>query len=204
MSKPCLRVVVVAEYPAVRAGLRELLVRAGLEVVREFAPRDLGGGGGFEPADVWVADAGDAAAGLFESADAPVLILTDDLTGTVGAAAEGPARGYVHRDASGEVLAAAARAVAAGMLVVDPALDVGDLSFGASAMRTAAAGALTDRELEVLRLVTDGLPNKGIALQLGISEHTVKFHVSSILGKLDVASRTEAVTEAVRRGLLAL
>ncbi len=203
MSKPCLRVVVVAEYPAVRAGLRELLVRAGLEVVREFAPRDLGGGG-FEPADVWVADAGDATAGLFESADAPVLILTDDLTGTVAAAAEGPPGGYVHRDASGEVLAAAARAVAAGMLVVDPALGVGDLSFGASAMRTAAAGALTDRELEVLRLVTDGLPNKGIALQLGISEHTVKFHVSSILGKLDVASRTEAVTEAVRRGLLAL
>jgi DNA-binding NarL/FixJ family response regulator len=56
----------------------------------------------------------------------------------------------------------------------------------------------------VLRLVANGLPNKTIAHQLDISEHTVKFHVGSILTKLDAASRTEAVTLATRRGLLAV
>jgi DNA-binding NarL/FixJ family response regulator len=63
---------------------------------------------------------------------------------------------------------------------------------------------LTERELDVLRLLALGLPNKGIALELGISEHTVKFHVGSILSRLNAASRTEAVMLAARRGLLPL
>jgi len=63
---------------------------------------------------------------------------------------------------------------------------------------------LTSRELEVLQLIADGLPNKSIAIRLGISDQTVKFHVSSIYGKLGAANRTDAVRLAVRRGLLAL
>ncbi len=63
---------------------------------------------------------------------------------------------------------------------------------------------LSDREIEVLTHVAAGLPNKGIARELGISEHTVKFHVGTILGKLGAASRTEAVTVAVRGGILPL
>ena len=63
---------------------------------------------------------------------------------------------------------------------------------------------LTSRELEVLQLIADGLPNKSIATRLGISDQTVKFHVSSIYGKLGAANRTDAVRLAVRRGLLAL
>ena len=63
---------------------------------------------------------------------------------------------------------------------------------------------LTPREREVLRLLAEGLPNKAIARQLGISEHTVKFHVNAILGKLAVASRTEAVVRATRLGLIPL
>ena len=63
---------------------------------------------------------------------------------------------------------------------------------------------LTEREQEVLGLVALGLPNKTIAARLHISEHTVKFHVGSILAKLDAGSRTEAVTRAARRGLLTL
>ena len=59
-------------------------------------------------------------------------------------------------------------------------------------------------ELDVLRLIAQGLPNKAIALQLGISEHTVKFHVGTVLGKLNAASRTEAVALAVRAGILPL
>jgi two-component system, NarL family, nitrate/nitrite response regulator NarL len=63
---------------------------------------------------------------------------------------------------------------------------------------------LTPREIEVLQLVAEGFPNKQIALQLGISEHTVKFHIDAILGKLGAHSRTEAVTRAARLGLLVL
>ncbi len=63
---------------------------------------------------------------------------------------------------------------------------------------------LTARELQVLQLLARGLPNKQIALQLGISEHTVKFHVSSIYARLGVSSRTEAVRRGVQQGLVVL
>ena len=64
--------------------------------------------------------------------------------------------------------------------------------------------SLTPRELEVLRLVLDGVPSKQIAGRLGISDQTVKFHVSSICGKLGAANRTDAVRRAVRGGLITL
>jgi len=64
--------------------------------------------------------------------------------------------------------------------------------------------ALTPREMQVLELVAEGLPNKAIAVRLDISDQTVKFHVASICGKLGAANRTEAVRRAVRRGLLTL
>ena len=78
----------------------------------------------------------------------------------------------------------------AGLAGADPASAVDD--------------ALTARELEVLRLAAGGLTNKAIARRLTISEHTVKFHMRTLLAKLQVSSRTEAVSVAVRRGLLAL
>jgi len=71
----------------------------------------------------------------------------------------------------------------------------------ASAMPTVA---LTARELEVLRMLADGASNKTIAWKLGISDHTAKFHVASILGKLNAGSRTEAVTVGIRMGLIYL
>ena len=64
--------------------------------------------------------------------------------------------------------------------------------------------ALTHRELEVLELLAEGLPNKGIADRLGISDQTVKFHIASIMGKLGASNRVETVRRAVRRGLLSL
>ena len=64
--------------------------------------------------------------------------------------------------------------------------------------------ALTHRELEVLGLLAEGLPNKGIADRLGISDQTVKFHIASIMGKLGASNRVETVRRAVRRGLLSL
>ena len=63
---------------------------------------------------------------------------------------------------------------------------------------------MTARELEVLELLADGLANKAIAARLGVSDETVKFHLSSILGKLGVANRTEAVRRAIRMGLVAI
>ena len=63
---------------------------------------------------------------------------------------------------------------------------------------------LTAREREVLNLMSEGLGNREIALRLGISEHTAKFHASSILGKLGASSRTEAVSQGIRRGLISL
>ena len=64
--------------------------------------------------------------------------------------------------------------------------------------------ALTHRELEVLELLAEGLPNKGIADRLGISDQTVKFHIASIMGKLGASNRVETVRRAVRRGLISL
>jgi DNA-binding NarL/FixJ family response regulator len=63
---------------------------------------------------------------------------------------------------------------------------------------------MTARELQVLELLADGLPNKAIAARLGLSDETVKFHLSSIFGKLGVANRTEAVRRAIRMGLVTI
>jgi DNA-binding NarL/FixJ family response regulator len=65
-------------------------------------------------------------------------------------------------------------------------------------------GALTPREREVLALLAEGVGNKTIAWKLAISEHTVKFHVASIMGKLNATSRTEAVAVGIRKGLILL
>ena len=69
---------------------------------------------------------------------------------------------------------------------------------------TAPVESLTPREVEVLELVAQGLPNKAIAARLGISDQTVKFHLTSISGKLGAINRTDAVRRAVRRGLVSL
>ncbi|MGH7561810.1 MAG: response regulator transcription factor [Gemmatimonadales bacterium] len=84
---------------------------------------------------------------------------------------------------------------------------VGDAAATRPVVATApseAGTALTPRELDVLRLMAEGLGNKGIAAVLGISAHTAKYHVASVLAKLDVHSRTEAVTRGLREGLLPL
>jgi DNA-binding NarL/FixJ family response regulator len=75
---------------------------------------------------------------------------------------------------------------------------------GTAAFGEPLAESLTAREIEVLELIAEGLPNKAIAARLGISDQTVKFHASSIQGKLGAANRTDAVRRAVRRGLVTL
>jgi DNA-binding NarL/FixJ family response regulator len=115
-------------------------------------------------------------------------------------------RGFLLSEAAGDEIAVALRAVSQGLLVLDPliarTLTIAPPSIGLDELTQDEP--LTERELEVLQLLALGLPNKTIATRLRISEHTVKFHVGSILAKLDASSRTEAVTRAARRGLLAL
>ena len=139
-------------------------------------------------------------AGFPEDAPPIVALLSDD-SHAADAWAAG-ARGVVMRDTDAERLTAALRAVGEGFGVLDLTL-----SAAVMPLRSVPAGDspdLTPRELEALRLLADGLPNKAIASRLGISEHTVKFHVNSILGKLSAQSRTEAVTIAARLGLILL
>ena len=102
-------------------------------------------------------------------------------------------------------IAAAIEAAAAGLVVFAPDLVETLLPGQATAAADPSAGpveVLTPRELEVLRLLAIGLGNKEIAGRLKISDHTVKFHVASIMGKLGAASRTEAVTLGIRHGLI--
>ncbi len=116
------------------------------------------------------------------------------------------ARGVLLPEAAGPEVAAAVDAVARGLLVLDPAL-ASLLTSGVPAriaQPEEAVEALTEREREVLQLMALGIPNKAIARRLNVTEHTVKFHVGSILAKLGASSRTEAVARAARRGILAL
>jgi DNA-binding NarL/FixJ family response regulator len=113
-------------------------------------------------------------------------------------------RALLSRDASAAEILAAVEAAASGLAVVDPRELETWLASAVSAPLLVETRTLTARELEVLRMMAEGAANKAIAWKLGISEHTVKFHVASILGKLHAASRTEAVTIGVRKGLILL
>jgi DNA-binding NarL/FixJ family response regulator len=134
--------------------------------------------------------------------DVEVVVLTsfadDEL---VRAALEAGASGYLLKDADADEVAAAVRAAARGQLQLDAAVARGLLSSLGAVSHDARAD-LTARELEVLRLVGAGRANKEIAARLEISERTARTHVSNILGKLGVASRTQAALWAVREGLV--
>ena len=114
--------------------------------------------------------------------------------------------GYLSPQSGPQEISAAVRAVAAGLTVIEPGL-LTVLERGgrvATPMVDESQEGLTAREREILQLVAEGLTNKAIALRLTISDHTVKFHVASILAKLGAGSRTEAVHLAARQGLIAL
>lgn len=136
-----------------------------------------------------------------------IVVLTDDLQGdwTMEALRLG-VRSLLPRSATAEEIVPTVVAAAAGLVVLHP--DVFDsllpLPSNARTLPTAPIQALTPREVEVLSMLAEGLGNKAIARRLSISEHTVKFHVSSIFTKLNASSRTEAVTLGARQGLIML
>jgi DNA-binding NarL/FixJ family response regulator len=129
----------------------------------------------------------------------PVLAIASEPARAREALASG-ARGVVSRRTSGARLSRALDAILEGLVVIDE-----DLAEGALRPPQRPLGShetLTPRELEVLELLASGLSNKEIADRLGVSFHTVKFHVNAILGKLGASSRTEVVALAARAGLL--
>ena len=217
------RIVVLASAVAVRSGLRTLL-EAGeqVEVVDEAAtlgealplPKDT---------DVLVAVAdpiglSQLTESLLDAEPLPVLVLLaaqEADAAQIMAALHPRAWGLLPLDASAEELAAAVGALREGLFVGLPSLlaplsaslqqgvrkDVRPVSGEAVEM---AVELLTERELQILHLLAQGLANKQIALRLGISEHTVKFHVSGIYHKLGASNRTEAVRLGARQGLIVL
>lgn len=162
-----------------RAGLEALLRASGrFAVVDQFAP-----------ADVLVSDQEPVPAD-----GPPVLLLTADT-----AALNERVHGLLPAETSETELAAGVEAVAAGLLVMHPQFaSQASLRHGGVQL----AEPLTGREQEVLSLLAEGVANKEIAWRLKISEHTVKFHVASVLDKLNAQSRTEAVSRGIRAGLI--
>jgi DNA-binding NarL/FixJ family response regulator len=109
------------------------------------------------------------------------------------------------RDCGREQLLAAIRAVAEGLTVLEPETIESVLRRSPESIALEPGDEeLTSRETEVLHMMTAGLTNREIASALGISENTVKFHIASIFGKLGTSTRTETVTEGIRRGLIVL
>jgi DNA-binding NarL/FixJ family response regulator len=121
--------------------------------------------------------------------------------GRVHAALEAGASGYLLKDSEADEIAAAVRAARRGELQLDPAV-ARRLTSSLRAGSRDRKEELTTRELEVLRLLGAGMANKEIAAELSITERTARTHVSNILGKLDLSSRTQAALWAVREGLV--
>jgi DNA-binding NarL/FixJ family response regulator len=143
-----------------------------------------------------------------ENPDVRVLILTAyDDDPYIFALLQAGASGYVLKTADSSDLVQAVRAVHRGESALDPAVAqkvVQQLTSGRPLGAQAVPEALTEREVEVLRLVAKGLTNKAIGQALGISDRTVQGHLANIYGKLGVSSRTEAVTEALKQGWIAI
>jgi two-component system, NarL family, response regulator YdfI len=211
-----IRVFIVAASPLARAGLENLLATRDVEVVGSNATMETlaemladaapdvvlvdSSGEPFEPTLESI-----LASGL--ASDVSIVILGNGMTPAASAdALRGGIRAALPGDISPDQLVAALQAVASGLIVLNPANMNEVLPAGSAATRALSelAESLTRRELEVLQMLAGGLSNKEIAARLNISEHTAKFHVASILGKLGAGSRTEAVALGIRRGLVLL
>ena len=190
-----IRVLIQVSSPALRAGLRALLSsEQTIRVVNDSLEEE-------NEADVIITSASRASFRDDETAastSAGILFLSDDQLNIRELTRTHRVWGVLPSDASAEELTAAIHALSQGLIVGTATL------LFASESEPLERGPLTERESEVLGLLSRGLANKQIALDLGISEHTVKFHVSSIYTKLNVTNRTEAVREGLLGGWIAL
>lgn len=190
-----IRVLLSVSSPALRAGLRALLTSdKTIKVVNDSMDDDV-------EADVVITSASQASFsgnGADPVSSTATLFLSDDKVNIRSMTRSLRVWGILPTDASAEELAAAVHALSQGLIVGTSTL------LFESESEPLSHGPLTDRESEVLGLLAKGLANKQIAVALSISEHTVKFHVSSIYSKLNVTNRTEAVREGLRGGWIAL
>jgi DNA-binding NarL/FixJ family response regulator len=202
-----IRVLIVDDHPAIRFGVHGILDDApGIVVVGES-------GSGVEAdalfrserpdvtlMDLRLPDASGADLIARLRADFPdavfVVLTTYDGDEDIHRALKAGARGYLLKDASGPDLVSAVRSAHAGNMTLPAAV--------AQRLAQRPTRELSARELEVLAMIVHGKSNKEIAAALGISDSTVKVHVASILNKLGVNDRTEAVTQALRRGIVRL
>ena len=184
-----IRVHIAASTPIGRAGLEAVLrTHADFEIVP-----------GEAAADVVVADTL-RNGGHDESAAAVVLLADDPPPAWAAELLRGGVRAVLPHDASPAQIVAAIYAAAAGLAVV-PIEDVAAV-LPEAARTEQPSEPLTPRETQVLEMLAEGLSNKEIAGRLGISDHTAKFHVNSILAKLNAGTRTEAVMRGIRIGLI--
>ena len=193
-------VAVQSALPSIRLGLADMLATRGHTVVSDDEVT--------EPS-VWVLDAPDPTsldaltARRYTDQPRAAVILSDD-PGLAAQLARAGLRGWacLARDADADQLDLAVRSADAGLVLLDLPVAATALSQATPIARPpSATEPLTQRELQVLQLVAQGLPNKGIARRLGITENTAKFHVASLCGKLGASSRTEAVTIAAAEGI---
>jgi len=139
---------------------------------------------------------------------AVVVLIDDPSAGWAARALRAGVRSILPRESTENEIVSAVFAADGGLVLLDPELtkelasQTRWVSSASSETARETLEELTPREVEVLRLMAEGFGNKQIAARLGISDHTVKFHISSILAKLSVSSRTEAVTQGIRMGLI--
>ncbi|MBK9926964.1 MAG: response regulator transcription factor [Anaerolineales bacterium] len=184
-----IRVLLNVSSPALRAGLRSLLSSdKAIRVMSDSLNED--------EADVMITSA--SMVSIAEKDSAAILFLSDDQLNVEEMKRAYRVWGVLPTESSAEELIAAIHALSQGLIVGTPTL------LFESENEPLERGPLTERESEVIGLLARGLANKQIAVALGISEHTVKFHVSSIYTKLNVTNRTEAVREGLRGGWIAL
>ncbi len=204
-------VFVVASTPVTRAGLRSMLAGAegtDVRVVGEAGPSAAPDPSALSEADVvLLADEElleETAIALAEDGTQALVLISDD-DHAIPRLRALPLRGWglVPPDAPPEELAAATTAVAQGLIVLPKPLTERLLQDPAASVE-ALPEPLTAREREVLELLGRGLSNRLIARELHISEHTVKFHISSLYAKLEVSNRAEAVSQGARHGLISL
>ncbi|MBI5964157.1 MAG: response regulator transcription factor [Chloroflexi bacterium] len=201
-----IRVTIVSPNHALRVGLREMLgSQADIKVIGETS--DLESVNEKETEVVVLASVSSARL-LEDKTSFAILFLTDDVE-VVRKMLNSTSRvwGVLSLNATEDELAAAVHAVGEGLWVGAPGLVKSLIRLNGrreSSSEESLIEPLTVREMEVIQLMAQGLANKQIALELGISEHTVKFHLSSLYAKLNCTSRTEAVKRGVELGLISL
>ena len=205
------RIIIVAAYASARAALQDLLeTQTQIAVVgTACGASELAGHLAEGPVDAVLLEESDGdledVLGVLSPAHTPLVVLGDRRDTLDNLSAAGlPGWAYLLREAEATEIAPALQAASAGLVVVHPSL-ISSLTPPPAARPSSAGGeTLTLREREVLQLMALGLANKQIATRLGITLHTVKFHVASILAKLGASSRTEAVTLGARQGHVVL